>query len=123
VLVTPLTEHTRGLFDAARFARMHRGARFINLGRGALVDEDALVDALRRESIAGAALDVFQHEPLPADSALWSTPNLIVSPHMSGDVHDFRDVVAAQFIDNLRRYHAGELLCNRVDKELGFVTD
>ena len=122
VLITPLTQHTRGLFDAARFARMHRGARFINLGRGALIDEDALVDALRREAIAGAALDVFQHEPLAADSALWSTPNLIVSPHMSGDIHDYRASVAAQFADNLRRYCAGERLRNVVDKQLGFVT-
>ena len=123
VLITPLTQHTRGLFNGARFARMHRGARFINLGRGALIDEDALADALQRGSLAGAALDVFQHEPLPADSALWSTPNLIVSPHMSGDVHDYRDAVAAQFVDNLQRYCAGERLRNVVDKELGFVRE
>jgi len=123
VLITPLTSHTRGLFDAARFSRMHSGAHFINLGRGALIDEDALVDALQHEAIAGAALDVFQHEPLPADSALWKTPNLIVSPHMSGDVHDYRDTVAAQFIDNLRRYRAGEPLRNVIDKRLGFVSN
>ena len=123
VLITPLTQQTRGLFDAVRFSRMRAGARFINLGRGALIDEDALVEALQHERIAGAALDVFQQEPLPADSVLWDTPNLIVSPHMSGDLHDYRDTVAAQFIDNLRRYRAGEPLHNVVDKRLGFVTD
>ena len=122
VLITPLTEQTRGLFDASRFSRMHGGARFINVGRGALVDEDALVAALERGTIAGAALDVFQHEPLPGDSPLWSAPNLLVSPHMSGDTHDFKDVVARQFIDNLRRFLDGEPLVNRIDKAAGFAS-
>ncbi|MFT5449074.1 MAG: phosphoglycerate dehydrogenase-like enzyme [Gammaproteobacteria bacterium] len=122
VLITPLTQHTRGLFDAARFARMREDACFINLGRGALIDDEgALVDALRNNTIAGAALDVFQHEPLPKDSPLWHTPNLIVSPHMSGDLHDFETLVADQFIDNLRRFCCGDELLNVVDKRLGFV--
>jgi phosphoglycerate dehydrogenase-like enzyme len=122
ILITPLTAHTRGMFDAARFAHMHSGSRFINVGRGALIDEDALVAALTDGTIAGAALDVFQHEPLPADSPLWRTPNLFVSPHMSGDTHDYKEVVARQFIDNLRRFVAGQPLENLVDKAQGFAT-
>lgn len=121
VLITPLTESTRGLFDAVRFAAMKPSARFVNVGRGALVDEEALLAALEAGSIAGAALDVFQREPLPADSPLWSAPNLIVSPHMSGDAEDYRTRVAEQFIDNLRRFAAGRPLNNLVDKALGFA--
>jgi phosphoglycerate dehydrogenase-like enzyme len=121
VLITPLTQRTRGLMGASRFAAMKPTARFINVGRGALVDEAALADALERGVIAGAALDVFRDEPLAAQSPLWSVPNLIVSPHMSGDTHDYREVVASQFADNLRRFGAGEPLRNVVDKSLGFV--
>jgi len=121
VLITPLTEHTRDLFGAERFARMHPGARFINLGRGALIDEAALAAALRAGTIAGAALDVFRDEPLPEHSELWEVPNLIVSPHMSGDTHGYKLVVAEQFIDNLRRFATGEPLLNPVDKTLGFA--
>lgn len=124
VLITPLTQHTRGLFDAARFARMRKDACFINLGRGALIDDEgALVDALRNRTIAAAALDVFHQEPLPTDSPLWDAPNLIVSPHMSGDLHDFETLVANQFIDNLQRFLRGDQLLNVVDKRLGFVAD
>lgn len=121
VLVTPLTEQTRGLMSGARFAAMKPGARFINVGRGALVDETALVDALTAGRLAGAALDVFMEEPLPPRSPLWHAPNLIVSPHMSGDTHDYLEVVAAGFAQNLRRFAAGEPLHNVVDKQLGFV--
>lgn len=121
VLITPLTAHTRGLFDAGRFAAMAPHARFINVGRGALVDEAALLEALRRGTLAGAALDVFQSEPLPADSPLWDAPDLIVSPHMSGDTHDYREVVAARFAQNLRRFAAGQPLENLIDKKLGFA--
>lgn len=122
ILVTPLTEHTRGLFDRARFARMHPGARFINVGRGALIDEDALICALTNETIAGAALDVFQREPLPDDSPLWQTPNLLVSPHMSGDTHDVQQVLAQQFMSNLRRFVGGQPLLNLIDKAQGFAS-
>lgn len=121
VLITPLTPQTRGLFDAARFAAMAPHARFINVGRGALVNEAALLDALRRGDLAGAALDVFVTEPLPAQSPLWDAPNLIVSPHMSGDTHDYREVVAARFAENLRRFAAGQPLGNLIDKSLGFA--
>ena len=121
VLITPLTEQTRGLFGADEFAAMKSGARFINVGRGALVVEDALLDALNQGEIAGAALDVFVHEPLPPQSAFWNARNCIVSPHMSGDYAEFEDTMAEQFIDNWRRYRAGEKLFNLVDKRLGFA--
>ena len=121
VLITPLTEQTRGLFGAAEFAAMNPRARFINIGRGPLVDETALLDALQREVIAGAALDVFVEEPLPADSPFWNAPNCLVSPHMSGDYDEFERVMAGQFVDNWARYLAGEPLHNLVDKRLGFA--
>jgi phosphoglycerate dehydrogenase-like enzyme len=121
VLITPLTEQTRGLFGAAEFAAMNPRARFINIGRGALVIEDALLAALQRGRIAGAALDVFVEEPLPPQSPFWSAPNCIVSPHMSGDYAEFEVAMADQFVDNWKRFVAGESLCNLVDKRLGFA--
>ncbi len=121
VITTPLTDETRGLFDAARIARMHRGARLVNVGRGPVVDEAALVEALAEERIAGAALDVFVDEPLDAESPLWTMPNVIVSPHMSGDFLGSHEALVALFADNLRRYVAGDSLLNPVDKGLGYV--
>ena len=121
VLITPLTEQTRGLFAANEFAAMKPQARFINIGRGALVVEDALLSALREGGIAGAALDVFAEEPLPSQSPFWTAPNCLVSPHMSGDYAEFETTMAAQFIENWQRYLAGEALFNRVDKRLGFA--
>jgi phosphoglycerate dehydrogenase-like enzyme len=121
VLITPLTEHTRGLFGAAEFAAMNARARFINIGRGALVIEDALLAALQGGGIAGAALDVFVEEPLPPQSPFWTAPNCLVSPHMSGDYAEFEAAMADQFIDNWHRFVAGEGLCNLVDKRLGFA--
>ena len=121
VLITPLTSATRGLFGAEQFAAMPKHARFINLGRGALVDEAALLDALQRSDIAGAALDVFQTEPLPGDSPLWDAPNLMVSPHMSGDFHDHHRVMSEQFLRNFDAFEAQQPLQNVVNKQLGFV--
>ena len=121
VLVAPLTDETRGMFGTAQFRAMREKARFINVGRGELVDEQALVRALAAGEIAGAALDVFATEPLPADSALWETPGLLVSPHMSGDFHGYAQALAELFLDNLRRFRAGDDLRNVVDKSLGFV--
>lgn len=121
ILITPLTGRTRNLFGAAEFAAMAPHARFINVGRGALVVESELLRALREGGIAGAALDVFVEEPLPPDSPFWTAPNCIVSPHMSGDIVGHEQLLAAQFLDNWRRYRAGEALENLVDKSLGFV--
>ncbi len=121
VCAAPLTEATRGLFDKAAFSRMPPRARFINIGRGPLVVEDALVAALREWRIAAAALDVFEQEPLPTDSPLWDVPHLIVSPHMSGDTLGWRDALAEQFQDNFDQWSAGRPLHNLVDKRLGYV--
>lgn len=123
VVAAPLTEKTRGLFGAKQLTAMKKSARFINVGRGALVIEPALVAALEQQQIAGAALDVFETEPLPLDSPLWNFENVIVSPHMSGDYDGHHATVAQVFFDNLRRFRNGEPLLNRVDKRLGFVTD
>ncbi|MFK0292418.1 D-2-hydroxyacid dehydrogenase [Streptomyces sp. NPDC090442] len=121
VCAAPLTEETRGMFGAEAFALMPRRARFVNVARGPLVVEEALVAALRQWRIAAAALDVFEAEPLDADSPLWDVPHLIVSPHMSGDTLGWRDVLAEQFQDNFDRWAAGEPLLNVVDKHLGYV--
>ena len=86
------------------------------------MDEGAPVEALREQRIAGAALDVFRTEPLPEDSALWSVPNLIISPQMSGEFHQYKDVLVELFLDNLDRYRTGRPLRNVVNKALGYVT-
>jgi phosphoglycerate dehydrogenase-like enzyme len=116
---TPASRHT---FDAGAFAAMRRGARFVNVGRGWTVDEAALVDALRAGRLSGAALDVFEEEPLPADSPLWDLPNVVVFPHMSGDFAGWRESVAELFLENLLRFVRGEPLRNVVDKRLGYPT-
>lgn len=121
VLAAPLTPVTRGLIDAAALAAMRPTARLINVGRGNLVVEPDLVTALRDGVIAGAALDVFAEEPLPTSSPLWQLPNVVVSPHMSGDLIGWRDELVTLFLDNLRRYVTGAPLRNVVDKKLGYV--
>ena len=123
VVAAPLTDKTHGLFGATQFTAMKQSARFIYVGRGALVNETALVEALQQQQIAGASLDVFETEPLPPDSPLWDFENVIVSPHMSGDYDGHHATVVQVFLDNLRRFIHGEPLLNRVDKRLGFVTD
>nr|WP_246007329.1 D-2-hydroxyacid dehydrogenase [Actinomadura pelletieri] len=121
VLAAPLTPQTRGMIDAAALDRMRPSARLINVGRGALVAEADLAKALRDGRIAGAALDVFEDEPLPESSPLWDLPNVVVSPHMSGDVVGWRDELVRVFVDNLDRYVSGRPLRNVVDKRLGYV--
>ena len=116
----PSTDQTKHRFDAPAFAAMRAGARFINVGRGATVDQAALIDALRSGQLGGAALDVFETEPLPPDDPLWDLPNVIVSPHVSGDVEGYEDQTVALFIDNLGRFVRGEPLRNPVDVEAGF---
>ena len=122
VLITPLTEQTRNLFGAAEFAAMATHARFINIGRGALVVEADLIAALHEGQIAGAALDVFVEEPLPPESPFWDAPNCLVSPHMSGDYAEYEAAMADQFMANWARYLSAEPLLNVVDKKLGFVS-
>ena len=117
----PATAETRRRFDAGVFAAMSPGTRFINVGRGSTVDEGALVRALEQGGIGGAALDVFEEEPLPADSPLWAMPNVVVSPHVAGDFAGWRESAVELFVGNLERYLTGRPLRNVVDKELGYV--
>ena len=121
IAAAPLTEQTYGMFDVRRFGVMQPSARFVNVGRGGLVDEDALVRALRSRWIAGAAVDVLTTEPLPPDSPLWQVPGLLVSPHMSGDTVGRHDELGAQFVELFERWAAGRPLKNVVDKQRGYV--
>ncbi|MBC3190198.1 D-2-hydroxyacid dehydrogenase [Pseudonocardia sp. C8] len=122
VLAAPLTDATRGMLHAGTIALLPERARVINVGRGPLVVQDDLTEALRTGRIAGAALDVFEVEPLPEDSPLWAMENVLLSPHMSGDVVGWRDMLVDLFADNLERYRAGRELRNVVDKERGYVS-
>jgi phosphoglycerate dehydrogenase-like enzyme len=121
VNVLPITPATRRLFGAPEFAAMKPTAVFVNIGRGATVDEPALILALERGVIAGAALDVFEEEPLPADNPLWRIPNVVVSPHRAGDHEGWEGDVVALFVDNLRRFVVDEPLRNVVDVSLGYA--
>jgi phosphoglycerate dehydrogenase-like enzyme len=117
VVTLPLTAATRGLLDGEALSLLPSHAVLVNVGRGAVVDEEALVEALRAGRLAGAALDVFAVEPLPAESPLWGLPNVLIAPHAAGQsVHDDERLVEL-FCDNLRRYLRGEPLRNRVDPE------
>lgn len=121
VLAAPLTAETRGVVDADVLAAMGPDAHLINVGRGALVDEPALVTALTQRRIGGATLDVFDVEPLPPDHPLWDAPNVTITAHMAGDVVGWRDTLAEQFAANASRWLAGEELHNVVDKKLGYI--
>jgi phosphoglycerate dehydrogenase-like enzyme len=121
VNVLPITPATRRMFGAPEFAAMKPTAVFVNIGRGATVDEPALIHALEGGVIAGAALDVFEEEPLPAESPLWRMPNVLVSPHRAGDHEGWMADVVALFVDNLRRFAAREPLRNVVDVDLGYA--
>ncbi len=121
VIAAPLTPETRGMFGAAAFDRMKPTARLINVGRGPIVDEAALLKALRSKRIAGAALDVFVEEPLPAAHPFWDLPGVIVSPHMSGDFTGWAAALSQLFVANFLRWRRGEPLLNVVDKRRGYV--
>jgi phosphoglycerate dehydrogenase-like enzyme len=114
LLACPLSERTRGLVDAKALATMPAGARVVNVARGEVVDEPALIDALRGGALAGAYLDVFAHEPLSAASPLWELPNVIVTPHTAGHSDGNETRVAGMFLDNLGRWVRNEPLLNRV---------
>jgi phosphoglycerate dehydrogenase-like enzyme len=119
-LIVPLTPETAGLLGKAELALMKPGAVLINVGRGQLVDETALVDALRRGHLGGAALDVFTQEPLPVESPLWDMPNVLVTPHSMSTALDENARLVDLFCDNLRRYLAGEALRNVFDRARGY---
>jgi phosphoglycerate dehydrogenase-like enzyme len=120
VLAAPVTDSTKAIANAERLALMKPGACLINVGRGPLVDEPALVDALRAGKIGGAALDVFPKEPLPADSPLWDAPNLLITPHTAALTDRLWDRHYALFSENLRRYLNDQPLLAVVDKRKGY---
>lgn len=120
VASVPLTAETRAMFNAEAFKAMKPEAFFINIARGDVVDEDALVQALGEKWIAGAALDVFHQEPLPEDSPLWELPNVILSPHITGVFAEYNQTAAQIFMENLQRYLNGESLYNLVDRTRGY---
>jgi phosphoglycerate dehydrogenase-like enzyme len=120
ILTVPHTPETEGFMDRARFRRMKRTAFFINIGRGKTTRLDDLVAALRAGEIAGAALDVYEQEPLPADHPLWTTPNVLMTPHTAGHGPYLDDRRAEVLVDNARRFVAGQPLRNVVDKARWF---
>jgi phosphoglycerate dehydrogenase-like enzyme len=121
VLACPLTDATRGLIDRRRLGLLPPGAGVVNIGRGALLDQDALCDLLDNGHLSGAVLDVFTPEPIPPGHRLWSTPNLIISPHTAADdpaTYNPRSLDI--FLDNLRAWRDGRKLPNRFDTERGY---
>ncbi|GFG52046.1 D-2-hydroxyacid dehydrogenase [Mycolicibacterium agri] len=121
ILAAPLTPQTRGLVNKEVLAAMKPDAHLVNIARGPMVDESALLAALTQRRIGGATLDVFETEPLPADHPLWDAPNVTITAHMSADVVGWRETLAEQFATNVRRWLAGQPLLNVVDKQLGYV--
>ncbi len=120
VIAAPLLDETRALINAERLAVMKPDAYLINVGRGPQVDESALAEALHQHRIAGAALDVFEREPLPADSPLWGLENLLITPHTAGLTDKLWQRHYELFSDNLRRYQSGQPLRFVVDKRKGY---
>jgi phosphoglycerate dehydrogenase-like enzyme len=120
VLSAPHTRETRRMIGVRELAAMSRDAVLVNVSRGGLVDEAALADALACGRIAGAALDVFQEEPLPPDSPFWTLRNVLITPHTSGFRPDHWDAAIGLFGENLRRFEAGAPLLNVVDKRAGY---
>lgn len=118
VITLPLTAETRGMFRRERIDRMKPGAILVNIGRGPVVDEQALVDALRSGHLRGAALDVYATEPLPADSPLWELDNVILSPHTAAQSIHENERIVELFAEHLRRYLAGEELRSRIRTDL-----
>ena len=119
-LTVPSTPDTHGLMGAREFAAMKRSAYLINVARGEIVDEPAMIAALRCGTIAGACLDVFATEPLPHESELWSMPNVIVTPHLAGMRDDYEEQLVAIFLDNFARLVRGEPMRNVVDLARGY---
>lgn len=119
-LTLPLTEQTHHLVNEAIFEAMKPTAVLINVSRGAIIDEAALISALAAEKLAGAGLDVFEAEPLPATSPLWTMDNVLITPHISGNTARVHEKVAALFAENLQRYVDNDLLLNVVDRERGY---
>jgi len=120
VLVVPLTTSTYHMINENALRAMKRSAILVNVARGAVVVEKSLIQALQERWIAGAALDVFEQEPLSADSPLWGMPNVIISPHIAGLTSHYEERIRAIFGENLRCYLAGQPLINQVDRIRGY---
>jgi phosphoglycerate dehydrogenase-like enzyme len=116
----PLTPQTRGFVGAREIAAMRPHAYIVNIGRGSVIDQNALIAALREKRIAGAGLDVFEREPLEAESPLWAMDNVILTPHVSGAQRGYNTYACTLFADNLRRFVAGQPLYNLIDRALGY---
>jgi phosphoglycerate dehydrogenase-like enzyme len=120
VVIAPYTPDTDTLLNEKAISHMRRGAVLINVSRGSLVDEEALLQALKQGHLAGAALDVFRHEPLPPDSPFWELPNVLITPHSMSTAIGENELLVDLFCDNLRRYLDGRPLRNLVDKQRGY---
>ena len=120
VVLLPLTPETRGSLGAQELASIRPSARLVNLARGGIVDEDALAEALHAGRLAGAAIDVFAEEPLPPLSPLWSAPNAILTPHVSGLGPGYMDRLTEIFVENLERIESERPLHNEVDRARGY---
>jgi D-2-hydroxyacid dehydrogenase (NADP+) len=120
VLAAPLTPTTRHIINSDRLGKMKKDAYLINVSRGPLIDDAALVDALSKNKIAGAGLDVFEHEPLPADSPYWRMKNVLITPHIAAVTEKLWERHYKQISENLRRYLAGQPLLSVVDKQKGY---
>ena len=116
----PLTEHTRKFIGARELSAMKPSAYLVNIGRGAVIDEHAMADALKAGKLGGAGLDVFEHEPLAASSPLWELENVILTPHISGANRRYMDKASELFADNLKRFASNRPLLNVVDPKLGY---
>jgi phosphoglycerate dehydrogenase-like enzyme len=122
IIIVPLTPETYQMFGEKELSAMKPTAFLINVSRGKIIDEPALIRALEEGWIAGAGLDVFFEEPLPPDNKLWELPNVIYSPHVGGDPLGLWDTLTVQFGQNLLRYLAGKRLYNVIDKQKGYQT-
>ncbi|MCL5428546.1 MAG: D-2-hydroxyacid dehydrogenase [Chloroflexi bacterium] len=120
VVTVPLTEETRGMLGAKQLSAMKPNAVLVDVSRGGVVDQEALIHALEKGQLAGAGLDVFAEEPLPADNPLWEMPNVLISPHVAGLSPHYVERAFALFKENLRRYIGGEELLNKIDLERGY---
>lgn len=116
----PLSAHTRKFIGARELGAMKPGAYLVNIGRGAVIDESAMAAALKAGKLGGAGLDVFEHEPLQAESPLWDMENVIMTPHISGDSRGYMDQACELFAENLRRFTSNRPLLNLVDPKLGY---
>jgi phosphoglycerate dehydrogenase-like enzyme len=120
VSALPLTAATKHLLNRAALQRMKSTAYLVSIGRGGVVEEAALIEALQSKTIAGAGLDVFETEPLPKESPLWDMENVIITAHYAGATSRYEEKAMAIFLDNLRRYRAGEPLRNVINKKVGY---